>query len=107
MDINNYEIVFTEVAKEEIEGIYKYISENLYEIDAANRLMQKIENSILNLELYPYSCVEVHIKPNNEMYRRLLIDNFIALYGVDEKYNQGVIYRVIYGKTDYLNLIEE
>ena len=40
----------------------------------------------LNLELYPYSCVEVHIKPNNEVYRRLLIDNFIALYGVDEKY---------------------
>lgn len=51
--------------------------------------------------------VEVHIKPNNEMYRRLLIDNFIALYGVDEKYKQVVIYRVIYGKTDYLNLIEE
>ena len=43
MDINNYEIVFTEVAKEEIEGIYKYISENLYEIDAANRLMQKLK----------------------------------------------------------------
>ena len=32
---------------------------------------------------------------------------FIALYGVDEKYKQVVIYRVIYGKTDYLNLIEE
>ena len=40
MDINNYEIVFTEVAKEEIEGIYKYISENLQSNIWQNRLLK-------------------------------------------------------------------
>ena len=107
MDTNNYEIVLTDTAEEELEEIYEYISKHLIEEQAANRLMEKIEQNFLRLEQNPYSCMEVHIKPNNEMYRRLLIDNFIALYGVDEKYKQVVIYRVIYGKTDYLNLIEE
>ena len=40
MDIN-YEIVLTEIAKEELEEIYEYISKNLLEKAAANRLMEK------------------------------------------------------------------
>ena len=54
MDINNYEIVFTDTAKEELEEIYEYISEHLLEVGIANRLMDKIEQSILRLEQNPY-----------------------------------------------------
>lgn len=107
MDTNNYEIVLTDIAKEEIEEIYEYISQELSEILAANRLMDKIEQNFLRLEQNPYSCVEVHIKPHNEVYRKLVIDNYIALYEVDEKYKQVVIYRVVYGRMDYLKLMED
>ena len=107
MDTNNYEIVLTDIAKEEIEEIYEYISQELSEISAANRLMDKIEQNFLRLEQNPYSCVEVHIKPHNEVYRKLVIDNYIALYEVDEKYKQVVIYRVVYGRMDYLILMED
>lgn len=61
MDTNTYEIVFTDTAKEELEEIYEYISEHLLEVETANRLMDKIEQSIFRLEQNPYSCVEVHI----------------------------------------------
>lgn len=107
MDTNNYEIILTDVAKEELEEIYEYISEHLLESLVAKSLMDKIEQSIFRLEQNPYSCVEVHIKPHNEVYRKLVIDNYIALYEVDEKYKQVVIHRVIYGKTDYLKIIED
>ena len=107
MDTNNYEIVLTDIAKEEIEEIYEYISQELSEISAANRLMDKIEQNFLRLEQNPYSCVEVHIKPHNEVYRKLVIDNYIALYEVDEKCKQVVIYRVVYGRMDYLKLMED
>ena len=107
MDTNNYEIVLTDIAKEEIEEIYEYISQELSEISAANRLMDKIEQNFLRLEQNPYSCVEVHIKPHNEVYRKLVIDNYIALYEVDEKYKQVVIYRVVYARMDYLKLMED
>ena len=106
MDTNNYEVVFTDIAKEELEEIYDYISNHLKEENIANKMMEKIEQSILGLEQNPYSCVEVHVKPHNDVYRRLVIDNYIALYEVEENYKQIVIYRVIYGKMDYLKIIE-
>lgn len=107
MDTNNYEIVLTDIAKEELEEIYEYISQELIEVPAANRLMDKIEQSFLRLEQNPYSCAEVHIKPHNEVYRKLVVDNYIALYEVDEKYKQVVIYRVVYGGMDYLKIMED
>ena len=106
MDTDNYEVILTDVAKEDLEEIYEYISEHLLEILTANRVMEKIEQNILRLEQNLYSCVEVHIKPHNEVYRKLVIDNYIVLYEVDEKYKQVVVYRIIYGKTDYLKIID-
>ena len=51
--------------------------------------------------------MEVHIKPHNEIYRKLVIDNYIALYEFDEKYKQVIIYRVLYGRMDYLKIMED
>lgn len=84
MDTNTYEIVLTDIAKEELEYVYEYISENLYANQAANNLMDKIEQSVLILEKNPFACTEVCIKPHNEIYL--------------------VIYRVIYGRRDYINI---
>lgn len=103
MGINNYEIILTDIAKEELEDIYDYIYNQLLAEKAANNLMEKIEKQILLLENNPYACVEVSIKPKNELYRRLIIDNYIVLYQVEEEYKQVVIYRVLYGKRDYID----
>ncbi len=107
MDINNYEIILTNTAKEELEEIYDYISNNLNEKLAANRLMEKIEQNFLRLENNPYSCMKVCVKPHNEIYRRLVVDNYIALYDVEEKYKQIIVYRVLNGRMNYLNIIDE
>ena len=107
MDINNYEIILTDTAKEELEEIYDYISNNLNEKLASNRLMEKIEQNFLRLENNPYSCMKVCVKPHNEIYRRLIVNNYIALYDVEEKSKQVIIYRVLNGRMDYLNIIEE
>ena len=85
--------------------VYLFVSCNFHETLIQNE--DKIEQNFLRLEQNPYSCVEVHIKPHNEVYRKLVIDNYIALYEVDEKYKQVVIYRVVYGRMDYLKLMED
>ena len=91
MDISNYEVTLTDVAKEEI---------------AANKLMDKIEDGVLRLAQNPYFCPKVKVKPHNEIYRKLIINNYIVLYDIDEEYKKTVIYRVIHEKTDYLKLLE-
>ena len=106
MDTNAYEIILTDMAKEELEYIYEYISEKLYANQAANNLMNKIERNILMLEKNPFACTEICIKPHNEVYRKLVVDNYIVLYQVEETYKQVVVYRVIYGKRDYINIEE-
>ena len=80
MDISNYEVTLTDVAKEEIENIYAYILENLHEEIAANKLMDKREDGVLRLAQNPYLCPKVKVKPHNEIYRKLIINNYIVFF---------------------------
>ena len=41
--------------------------------------MDKIEQSIFMLETNPYLCSEVQIKPHNDVYRKLVVENYIVL----------------------------
>ena len=107
MDTDNYEVVVTDMAREELEEIYDYIFNNLYNKTAADNLMNKIEHAIFSLEENPYKCVEVHIKQNDDIYRKLVVGNYIVLYNIDNEYKQIIIYRVIYGRRNYLKIIEE
>lgn len=66
--------------------------------------MEKLEQSILMLEKNPYACVEVRIKPHNDIFRKLVIDNYIILYKVEKKHKKVIIYRVLYEKRDYLKI---
>ena len=66
-------------------------------------LSTKIENDILRLEQHSYSCIEVQVKPNNKIYRKIVTGKYIVLYQVDERYKQVIIYNVIYAKRDYLD----
>jgi len=76
----------------------KYVSMG----NTAKRLMNKIEENILILEKNPYLCRETHVKPHNVIYRRLVVDNYVVLYKVEEDHKQVIIYRALYGKRDYL-----
>ena len=44
-----YEIEFTEDCRDEIKEIYKYISEDLVEREAAKRLMKKMKKAVMDL----------------------------------------------------------
>ena len=102
----NYEIILTDTAREDLDDIYKYISENLLEKQIARKLVDKIEQSFFRLEQNPYSCVQVVVKPFDDIYRRLVIDNYIALYDVKENEKQVIVYRVLNGRMDYLKIID-
>jgi plasmid stabilization system protein ParE len=54
MQKNNYQIKFTPIANEDLEGIYLYISKNLVSPKAASDLMDNIETSIMKLKDFPY-----------------------------------------------------
>ena len=105
MDFKRYTITITDIATNELEEIFDYISKNLKNEVATERLKYRIEKLFLWLEENPYLATKVHIKPRNQIYRRLVINNYIILYQVEEKKKQVIIHRVLYGRRDYLNII--
>ena len=101
MDTNKYKVIITPTAYKEINRIYDYIIEELY---AAKRLMRKIEDEIQKLKYAPRLHTEIEkcdeLKRN---YRRIVINNFIILYTIDEYNNVVFISHMYYGGRDYTN----
>ena len=102
MAINNYYISFTANAKKELMEIYGYINNNLKSKIAADNLMAQIENKILRLSIFPYSCMEVKTKPRSTIYRKLHVKNYLVLYRIQEENKIVDIVHIYYSKRDYL-----
>lgn len=59
-----YEVIITERTKQELKEIYDYISKSLMEENTANKLIDKIEKELLQLEDIPegFSVIENYRK---------------------------------------------
>ena len=99
-----YQIEFTEDCRDEIREIYKYISENLQAEEAAKRLMKKIRDSVYELAESPRMFVEI---PNNKKrklsFRRMVVDNYVILYTINESKKVIYISHMFYGRRNYLD----
>ena len=102
MPNSNYKLKFTPKAEEDLDEIYSYIAAKLFAETAAVNLMGKIEDAFMRLEKYSFSCSFVFDEPlKSRGYHKLIIDNYIAFYLVNEPENQVIIMRVLYGASDY------
>lgn len=102
MSENRYSLKFTPKAGEDLEQIYIYISEKLFAEISARNLLENIEQSIMRLRDFPYSCSIVsdeHLKSRD--YRKLIIKNYIVFYLVDDAKKQVVVMRIVYGSQNY------
>ena len=106
MPENSYSLKFTPKAHEDLDQVYSYISEKLFAELAADNLLERIESSIMRLKDFPYSGSLVLDEPlKNRGYRKLIVDNYMAFYLVDEMEKQVVIMRILYGAQNYQNLL--
>ena len=101
-----YKTLFTRTAYEDLRSIYKYIKEELLNINSALKIINEIEERIEVLREFPLtgSLVQDAILEARG-YRKLIIHDYIALYTVDEQKKEVRIIRVIYGKRDYQELV--
>lgn len=98
-----YEIEFTEDCRDEIREIYEYISETLVAKEAAKRLMKKIKDTVMKLAETPQIYVEIEKKDRNKReFRRIVIDNYVILYTIDELRKTVYISHMYYGRKNYL-----
>ncbi len=102
MGKNKYSIKITPKAYDDLDDIYTYIVSELYNDVAAEKLMEKIETNIMRLSEFPLSCSFVEDENlKDKGYRKLIVENYIAFYIVNEQEKEVVIMRVLYGRQKY------
>ena len=53
---NNYTVKMTPKAADDLDNIYRYISEELFATSAATNILERIEKEIMRLKKFPFSC---------------------------------------------------
>ena len=81
-----YKIFLTSKAQSEIETIFDYIADELKNKQAAIRLKNRFKEKIGSLRTMAkkYQIIE-NINRVEKVYRRIVIDNFIILYTIDDE----------------------
>lgn len=104
--INQYNVDVTDECKKDIRNIYTYIRNNLDAEDAANRLIDKFEYAIGNLEYFPkiYAAIDKY-ENTRRTYRRIVVNNYIILFTIEEKYKKVYVSHIYYKGRDYLKEI--
>ncbi len=98
-----YEIEFTEDCRDEVNEIYEYISEKLVAENSAKKLMRKMRDAVMDLSETPNLYMKIEKKDRNKReFRRMVIDNFVVLYTVDENSKKVYIAHMHYGRRNYL-----
>ena len=99
-----YRVKLTDQFLDEFEEICDYISNKLKNIDASNRLREKVIYNILLLENSPRMCTEIEkVDRTERQYRRLVVNNYVILYTIDEEEKIVYIAHIYYGVRNYLD----
>jgi addiction module RelE/StbE family toxin len=101
-----YKLEFLPTAKQDMTGIVLYISRDLSNPTAANRLADEMIDAADRLCDFPYiNAVYQTIKPLKHECRKLMVKNYVMFYWVDENRKLVTIARVIYARRDYEKLL--
>jgi len=102
-----YEITYLPVARQDIENIILYISDQLKAPKAAIDLVDEFERSISLLREFPYAHKLYRpVRTLEEEYRMLPVKNYAVFYVVREQEKIVEIHRVIYARMDLTKLIK-
>lgn len=106
MEESKYSVKLTPLANQDLNDIYSYIFRDLSARDAANNILDSIETKVMQLKYFPYANSFVRDEfLKNKGYRRIIIDNCVAFYLVDEVDKQVVVMRILYGRQKYEDIL--
>lgn len=101
-----YTIIRTDKADEQLRDIIFYIADDSGSIDMALSYLEKVENTIMILEDFPYSgSIPKYSILRKQGYRVLIVEKYLIFYKVNDNENVVVIYAIVDGRREYKNLI--
>ena len=94
----------TPTALNDLKEIKSYIENDLSNPIAANNVIKRIIEDYSRLEISPHMGSSLSTKVSFDTdYRFIVSGNYLVFYKADDEYVS--IYRVLYGRRDYLKII--
>lgn len=102
-----YRLEYLPSAMQDMKEIVWYISHALSNPTAANKIAVALIEVADKIPEFPYSNpAYTPIRPLKREYRKLLVQNYLLLYWVDEQKKVVTVARVVYAKRDYGRLLK-
>lgn len=102
-----YKLEYLPVARKDMLEIVRYISQELQNPDAAARLAVELVDATEGVLLFPYANPTYQpIRSLKHEYRKILVQNHLMLYWINEEKKLVTVARVVYAKRDYGQLVE-
>ena len=92
---SKYKYYLLPEAAKDFREIYDYIKYDLYNETAAENLSQKFKTALKN------ACKNPMIYPAYKDYRRIVVDNYLVFFKIDEENKRIIVYHAKYGAMDY------
>jgi plasmid stabilization system protein ParE len=105
MTNKRYIITITTGANIDLGDIHRYIANELHAKESADALIKKIRVKIKLLADFPLACPVVMGLVTDQEYRKLVVDNYLVLYKVDDSRKTVFVARVVYAPRNYLTLL--
>ena len=103
-----YKVDFAEHAAADLSEIIRYISEELYNPQAAGRFYNEVDEKRKLLCEHPYMFPLHHAEElSAEGIRATVIGNFVMFYVVDDEKSIVSIIRILYGRRDIPSVFGE
>ena len=100
--MDKYEVKLYARAYRDMEDIYAYNANNLHDPNAAQNIIDEIENAVFSLELMPErGAVRRSGIYANRDYRQLFVGNYIIVYRVKKEEKQVHIVTVRYAPSSF------
>ena len=101
--MNEDEVRVTRQALEQMKEIVHYISNDLIAPDAAGNLLDKMKAEITKLSSFPKKQALIDEEPwRTDGVRKLVVNNFLIYYWVDDENNRVQVTAVIYSRRDQI-----
>lgn len=102
--MKQYDIEYSEEARQDLIDIKRYIKYNLQEEMTSQKLISKIRTKIDKLKNNPeiYAIIDDDVIKKLEI-RKLVVDNYIVFFRI--KSDNIQIVRIMYGRRNWINLL--
>ena len=96
-----YKLAYLPIAQNDMIEIVRYISKDLKNPIAAERLAVELIDAAESVLDFPYATSAYQpIRPLKHEYRKILVQNYLIFYWVDEEKKLVTVARVLYARRD-------